>query len=53
MVKDFGMSEKVGLRSHSSTYTDSVVVNEWGQSTSDLIDVEIKRLIQVIRPLKR
>lgn len=46
MVKNYGMSEKVGLRKHQSTYSNYVVVNEWGQTASDQIDFEIKRIIQ-------
>ncbi|XP_067002984.1 ATP-dependent zinc metalloprotease YME1L isoform X2 [Anabrus simplex] len=45
MVKDWGMSEKVGLRTHDGNSTSYVVVNELSPSTSDAIDTEIKRIL--------
>jgi ATP-dependent metalloprotease len=45
MVKDWGMSEKVGLRTHDGNNSGLVVVNDLSPSTSDLIDAEIKRIL--------
>jgi len=45
MVKDWGMSEKVGLRTHDGNTSGLVVVNDLSPSTSDLIDAEIKRIL--------
>lgn len=45
MVKDWGMSEKVGLRTHDGNNSGPVVVNDLSPSTSDLIDSEIKRIL--------
>ena len=47
MVKDWGMSEKVGLRTHDGNNSGLVVVNEISPSSSDLIDAEIKRILTV------
>ena len=47
MVKDWGMSEKVGLRTHDGNNSGLVVVNDLSPSTSDLIDAEIKRILTV------
>ena len=48
MVKDWGMSEKVGLRTHDGKNNAGlVVVNDLSPSTSDLIDAEIKRILTV------
>jgi len=47
MVKDWGMSEKVGLRTHEGNTSGLVVVNDLSPSTSDLIDAEIKRILTV------
>ena len=47
MVKDWGMSEKVGLRTHEGNNSGLVVVNDLSPSTSDLIDAEIKRILTV------
>lgn len=47
MVKELGMSEKVGLRTHDSRDGGALVnVNELSPATSELIDQEIKRLLQ-------
>nr|XP_027205921.1 ATP-dependent zinc metalloprotease YME1 homolog [Dermatophagoides pteronyssinus] len=46
MVKDLGMSEKVGLRTFDEEHNSLVVVNELSNSTSELIDNEIKRILQ-------
>ncbi|EEB13887.1 ATP-dependent metalloprotease, putative [Pediculus humanus corporis] len=42
MIKSFGMSEKIGLR----TIINSSSTNSSGQSVTDEVDVEVKRLIQ-------
>jgi ATP-dependent metalloprotease len=47
MVKDWGMSEKVGLRTHDGNNSGHVVVNELSPSTNDQIDSEIKRIMTV------
>ena len=47
MVKDWGMSEKVGLRTHDRNNSGLVVVNDLSPSTSDLIDAEVKRILTV------
>jgi hypothetical protein len=51
MVKDWGMSEKVGLRTHEGNNSGFVVVNELSPSTNDQIDSEIKRIMTVSIPL--
>ena len=53
MVKDWGMSEKVGLRTHDGNTSGLVVVNDLSPSTSDLIDAEIKRILTVSLSLLR
>ncbi|PSN53594.1 hypothetical protein C0J52_00920 [Blattella germanica] len=45
MVKEWGMSEKVGLRTLDGNNSTYVVVNEISPSTSDQIDSEIKRIM--------
>jgi ATP-dependent Zn protease len=47
MVKDWGMSEKVGLRTHDGNNSGLVVVNELSPGTNDQIDSEIKRILTV------
>jgi hypothetical protein len=47
MVKDWGMSEKVGLRTHDGNSSGLVVVNELSPGTNDQIDSEIKRILTV------
>lgn len=47
MVKNFGMSEKIGLRTLRSAEGELVSTNHYGQTVSDQIDVEVKKLIQV------
>jgi ATP-dependent Zn protease len=47
MVKDWGMSEKAGLRTHDGNNSGLVVVNELSPSTNDQIDSEIKRIMTV------
>jgi len=46
MVKDWGMSETVGLRTYDSTGKSYIAVNELAPGTSEAIDGEIKRLLQ-------
>jgi len=49
MVKQFGMSDKVGVRVFSDDAVDSglsmLKVNELSPQTTELIDAEIKRLL--------
>lgn len=45
MVKEWGMSEKVGVRTFEEDHNSLVVVNELAPSTSESIDSEIKRLL--------
>lgn len=47
MVRYFGMSDKVGPRVFEDNNNGLVVRNEWSPKTSELIDDEIKRLLQV------
>ncbi|XP_078033964.1 ATP-dependent zinc metalloprotease YME1L [Augochlora pura] len=47
MVKTFGMSEKVGFRAHLESKSQSYRIgNDYGPSTNELIDNEVKRLLQ-------
>ncbi|XP_053981635.1 ATP-dependent zinc metalloprotease YME1L-like isoform X1 [Hylaeus volcanicus] len=47
MVKSYGMSEKVGFRAYSdSKKLESFGTSEYGPSTNELIDSEVKRLLQ-------
>lgn len=46
MVKEWGMSEKIGLRTMSDNDKTYVKFNEIGQATNDAIDSEITRLLQ-------
>lgn len=52
MVKRFGMSDKVGVRVFAEEEVDSgmsfLKVNELSPNTQELIDSEIKRLLQVV-----
>ena len=48
MVKEWGMSEIVGFRTIESSNNSLVVVNDLSPETSELIDSEIKRLLQVM-----
>ena len=52
MVKQFGMSERVGLRTIPEADPEAVGYNV-SDSTVELIDAEIKRLLQVGRSLGR
>ncbi|XP_076379352.1 ATP-dependent zinc metalloprotease YME1L isoform X3 [Megalopta genalis] len=47
MVKTYGMSEKVGFRAHGDLNKRNYSIgNEYGPSTNELIDNEVKRLLQ-------
>lgn len=47
MVKDFGMSEKIGMRVVREDKSDSqIVVSNFSDATSELVDSEINRLLQ-------
>jgi len=46
MVKEWGMSEKVGLRTVEENNKSLVAVNGLGPQTNELMDAEIKRLLQ-------
>lgn len=45
MVKEWGMSDKVGLRTVEDSSKALVAVNDLGPQTTELIDAEIKRLL--------
>jgi len=45
MVKLWGMSEKVGVRTFEDDSNPLIVVNDLGQTTTEAIDSEIKRLL--------
>lgn len=45
MVKLWGMSEKVGVRTFDEDSSPLIIVNELGQSTAEAIDAEIKRIL--------
>lgn len=49
MVKTFGMSDKVGFRAHGDfkRLEFGSSGSEYGPSTNELIDNEVKRLLQV------
>lgn len=46
MVKELGMSDKVGLRTHESHSNELMSFNDLSPSTNELIDNEIKRIMQ-------
>lgn len=46
MVKEWGMSDKVGLRTVEDNSKSLVAVNDIGSATTELMDSEIKRLLQ-------
>lgn len=48
MVKELGMSDKVGLRTHDSHSNELMSRNDISPSTNELIDQEIKKIMQVI-----
>lgn len=47
MVKEWGMSEKVGFRTIEQSSSSLVVVNDLSPHTTEQIDSEIKRILQV------
>lgn len=48
MVKEWGMSDKAGLRTfESSESQQQIIVQEFSHQTIDHIDTEIQRLLQV------
>jgi ATP-dependent Zn protease len=47
MVKQWGMSEKAGLRTIEETQSSFVTVNDLSASTIELLDSEIKKILQV------
>uniref|UniRef100_A0A0K8SB95 AAA+ ATPase domain-containing protein n=1 Tax=Lygus hesperus TaxID=30085 RepID=A0A0K8SB95_LYGHE len=46
MVMDWGMSESMGLRTHDVNTKSLITVNDLSPSTTDQIDVEIKKILQ-------
>lgn len=46
MVKEWGMSEKIGLRTLEDDDKSFVKFNQLGQATNDAVDSEINRLLQ-------
>ncbi|XP_060844046.1 ATP-dependent zinc metalloprotease YME1L isoform X3 [Rhopalosiphum padi] len=46
MVKELGMSDKVGLRTHESQSNEMMSFNDLSPATNELIDNEIKRIMQ-------
>ncbi|KAL4103679.1 hypothetical protein QTP88_019023 [Uroleucon formosanum] len=46
MVKELGMSDKVGLRTHESQSNEIMNFNDLSPATNELIDNEIKRIMQ-------
>lgn len=48
MVKKYGMSEKVGFRVHKDRVEYGDDDGSYSSSTKELIDSEVKRLLQVI-----
>ncbi len=46
MVKEWGMSEKVGLRTVEDNSKSLVPMNDLGPHTTELMDSEIKRILQ-------
>lgn len=47
MVKNYGMSEKVGFRSITGSKKPFTSSPTYAPSTSEIIDNEIKRILQV------
>lgn len=47
MVKELGMSEKVGLRTHESQSNELMSVNDLSPALNEIIDIEIKKIMQV------
>ncbi|XP_054162272.1 ATP-dependent zinc metalloprotease YME1L-like [Oppia nitens] len=46
MIKDYGMSDKIGVRTFEDDHNSLVVVNDLAASTSENIDSEIKKMLQ-------
>lgn len=46
MVKDWGMSDKIGVRTFDDEHNSLVVVNEISDTTTEHIDNEIKKILQ-------
>lgn len=49
MVKEWGMSEKAGLRTVENEGSALVTVNDLSPQTVELLDSEIKSILQVIK----
>lgn len=47
MVKEWGMSEALGLRTYEGNAKAYFNVNELSPNTTDQVDVEIKKILQV------
>lgn len=47
MVKELGMSDKVGLRTHEPHVNEFMSYNDLSPATNELIDSEIKKIMQV------
>lgn len=47
MVKEWGMSESLGLRTHDSNSKSLININELSPHTIDQIDSEIRKIMQV------
>jgi len=45
MVKEWGMSDRVGVRTFEEDRNSLIVVNELSSTTTELIDAEIKRIL--------
>ncbi|XP_077562229.1 ATP-dependent zinc metalloprotease YME1L isoform X4 [Haemaphysalis longicornis] len=45
MVKEWGMSEKAGVRTFDDDHSSLIVVNELAPNTAEVIDAEIKRIL--------
>lgn len=46
MVKEWGMSEKIGLRTIEDTGKSLVTINDLGPQTTELMDREIRSILQ-------
>lgn len=47
MVKEWGMSDKVGLRTFDQENNALVKVNDLSPATTEVLDSEIKKILQV------
>jgi len=47
MVKELGMSDKVGLRTHEAQSNELMSFNDLSPATNEIIDNEIKKIMQV------